>query len=883
MKRILKTGIFPIAPDISDDNALVITSHRAAAFEIGTRYFSLPRLAREILRDKASVTVAPEITARHILKRVIAAQLPRDDTTSIASRIKEILKTVLRIGIDIDTLLEHGSPRVKELAIIAKAYKAELHKDKYIDLEELLLTAASCTPEHRKLLIYGHHRARKEEVLFIDAIAGDGSIYYLPCGDHGIFSANREWANNLIANGWTVDDETAAPETSGQKLAATFLGIPAGTSDISAIAYPNIESEVRGVLSSAKQMIVDGTKPDEIALVCRSQDTYAPVIAAVAFEYGVPVQIAHKIRLADTGFGGLVRLMLDAVDQGFAYESAARLLMHPFGPEISDGVWTNARLHHAAGRDGWAKLGVDLSTMDWPERQPLTAWVGTINAAFKSFGTQRKAAGRAREILAYNKFLETISAFERLEGKRGFSFDQFSALTTEILGEESVPYAPAAGGISLFEPNTILGAGFDHLFVMGMAEGMFPETPSENPVIDFYERKALEKPGIEFEGAADVARWEELSFYFTLLAGRQQIEFSYPMTLDNGERMPNAFFDRLGIKPIKATAELPLISSIEESRTVFLRKQEISTGDAVINDAHRRFLIELARENSPVYDEYDGSISVAIDPSEHKWSASQLTAIGQCSFRWFAQRMLRLEPVDEFEIGLDYTKRGTFYHKVLEIAVSKAKDAADVRQATLVQLEAAFTEAEADPEVDLPTLVNWDLQRGDHISALRKAIEAEDFIKDGSAVVGLEQKFEEDWQGFFLTGYIDRVDNTPDGLIAIDYKTSSTPPKGAKDEEGKLTVDVQIPLYANVALKKLYPEGKLGNSIYYSLVKGKVLRNQKEDDLEKLEGLAERIKKQLAAGDFAVDPDVDEHACAYCRYDPVCRKGPRLQRKKKDQ
>ncbi|MBK6751621.1 MAG: PD-(D/E)XK nuclease family protein [Acidobacteria bacterium] len=78
------------------------------------------------------------------------------------------------------------------------------------------------------------------------------------------------------------------------------------------------------------------------------------------------------------------------------------------------------------------------------------------------------------------------------------------------------------------------------------------------------------------------------------------------------------------------------------------------------------------RENSPDYDEYDGVIGVPFEPGERRWSASQLTAIGQCGFRWFAQRVLKLKSVDEIELGMDYTKRGTFYHKVLEIAVSKA-------------------------------------------------------------------------------------------------------------------------------------------------------------------------------------------------------------------
>ncbi len=243
---------------------------------------------------------------------------------------------------------------------------------------------------------------------------------------------------------------------------------------------------------------------------------------------------------------------------------------------------------------------------------------------------------------------------------------------------------------------------------------------------------------------------------------------------------------------------------------------------------------------------------------------------------------MRLQEVEELELGMDYAKRGSFYHKVLELAVGKAREASDIRAATLENLEVAFAEAEADEEVELPMLSNWELQRTEHLNALRKAIESADFIGENARVIGLEQDFKTEWQGFKLMGYIDRIDDTPNGLIAIDYKTSSSAPKGAQDESGKLNVDVQIPLYSQVALRHLYPQGNLGNSVYYSLTKGKILREEKPEDFEKLQNLSARIKQILARGAFAVDPDVDEQACQYCDLESVCRKGPRLNRKVTD-
>lgn len=884
MSRILKTSPFPKASDSRMDGVRVITPHRAAASALGESYFSLPRLAREVLRTCRGLSVAPDVLARHTLKSVIARVLPEADPGSIATRLREILKTVLRIGIDINSLIEHGSPRVRELGVITKAYRAELLNNDYIDGAELLWAAAHCDPEPRPLFIYGHHRARKEEILFINAIAGDGSTYFLPCDEDGIFTGNREWAERLVQFGWEAETAAAGtPQTVGEHLAATFTGANIHVSGFSASVYPTIEAEVRGVLSRAKLMITKGTDPYQIALVCRDQDAYAPVIRSVAGEYNLPVQIRHKVPLNSTVFGGFVKLLLDAVDQDFGYEAAARSLMQPLGPGLPEGVWTTARLRHASGRKAWDELGIDLAATNWPESQTLAGWTASLKGALEAFGVRQRAARHAREILAHDRFLESLWSIAKFEDSRVLRFEQFSAIVAEVLADESVPFAPGSAGVTLFEPNTILGAKFDHLFVMGMAEGVFPAPATENPVIDFYERKLLGQYGIEFEEAAEVGRWEALSFYLTLLAGERSVSFSYPSTIDNGERMPNSFFDRLGVKPAKAPVDPNVVSSVEERRTVLLRTAEQLGDDPVIDAARSQFDVELSRENSPVYNEFDGVIGIPLDPSTRVWSASQLTTIGQCSFRWFAQRVLRLDPVDEIELGMDYTKRGTFYHRVLEIAVAKAIGEADIRGATLRHLDEAFAEAENDPEVAVPTLLNWDLQRQEHITALKKAVESAEFIGEGSRVVGLEQKFEDVWQGFPVVGYIDRVDDTPNGLIAIDYKTSSAAPKGAKDEEGKLTVDVQIPLYSNVALKKLYPEGTLGDSIYYSLVKGKVLRKEKEDDFEKLEALAGRIRFTLAGGNFAVDPDKDEYACTYCQYDQVCRKGPRLERKLSNQ
>lgn len=65
------------------------------------------------------------------------------------------------------------------------------------------------------------------------------------------------------------------------------------------------------------------------------------------------------------------------------------------------------------------------------------------------------------------------------------------------------------------------------------------------------------------------------------------------------------------------------------------------------------------------------------------------------------------------------------------------------------------------------------------------------------APLAIEERFEIPFDGFLLTGVIDRIDETPEGLEIIDYKTGQSVP----DEE-ELRADLQLPIYHLAAEKK---------------------------------------------------------------------------------
>lgn len=894
MARTLKTGHIPIDRCPIPSGSLVLTPHRAAAEHLGEPHVSLRSVAERILR-RENIGVASHLTALHALKAAIKRTAPKLDPAAEAERLSQILRTVLRIGIDLSSLRQHGSPRARFLADVAEIYVDSLAKIGLIDREAVLWRASQLELERERLFVYGYFRARKEEILFIDRFAADESVFFLPCHENSIFEVNRTWAHTLTGLGWTIDpanDLTTNDISPGTAMASRFINVGLDKDSLqdrgnagTAIAYPSIEAEVRGTIARAKHLVIEGVRPEKIAIVCRTVQPYASLIASVSREYGLPVEMKHMIPVGQTPVGEFVKLLLgsigpeaeskgdETVDRPLDFEATARMLLHPLGPGITDDKWPDARRSHPSSIDDWQKLGTDLAILQVPERQSFKEWAGWLSSVFTNFRVREKAGSGAAELTALNRLIEAIDEQTGRQAARILSFESFAAEIFDILSMVSTPFGTSRGGVVLHQPNTVIGGKFDHIFVLGMAEGMLPAKVTENPIIDFHERKRLSGFGIEFEDAAEVPRWESLSFYFVLLAGAKSLIFSYPRYVDGDPRLPNSYFEKLGLSPEEAAEEF--VSSREELRRVYLAGARSPITDEVLERAKFQFAVERRRESSEPFDEFDGVVGKALDPSRRTWSVSQLTKIGQCPFKWFSEKVLGLGPPEEADLELPPATKGTLYHKTLEIAVQNAIAADDLRAAVLANLDAAFAEAEASDGLLVASVANWELQRSEHLELLRKAVRSSSFIAEGARVLAVEQEFNTVWMDLPIRGRIDRIDDGPEGLMTIDYKTGSYTGK-VKDDAGRLKIDLQIAVYSQAALPYLYPGKKVGTGKYLRLAKRKAEAGK---DVP-LDRVVASVKETMLSGRFTVEPDVDGEACKYCSFDPVCRQGPRLELKR---
>jgi ATP-dependent helicase/DNAse subunit B len=654
---------------------------------------------------------------------------------------------------------------------------------------------------------------------------------------------------------------------------------------IEALEYANLDKEVRGTLARAKAAVLAGDPVDRIVIACRDIPTYFQSLIAVGREYKIPLDIDHKIPIAETVFGELVSLILETLDvysgteagsdlendlSGFEYEPTLRLLMHRLGPGITDEARAKAFGTLPSGFDRWKQLTGEIEFLKMPGERSCTEWTNWLAGLMSRWDVcgAKKLGMNAPDVEAYNRFFRSLEQLAAERGTEQLDISEFASDISDVLLNVATPAHLENGGIKVRQLNEIVGSEFDTMFVVGMSEGMLPAAAVDSSVIDLFECEELRSHDIHFQNALEVPRWEAITFYFMLLACRGEVTFSYSLFAGDNERLKSSYFKRLGIIPRKPDSRF--VSGVPEYRQAFLRNEEASK-DEVLAFAKHQHKVEERRESGAPPDEYDGVIGTRV--VRNSWSASSLGKIGSCPFKWFASDLLRLRAPEESDTDLPPRTRGNLLHKTLELAVERSIGAADLRSAVHDALESAFAEAETLDD-SLTLITNWQLRRIEQIEKLRVAVASDHFVLDDATVVEVEKPFEAEFCGLTIKGTIDRIDELSDGrMLAVDYKHGAYLTK-VKDENGLLSVEIQLPLYALVALPKLYP-GKRATGRFFHLSDPKKT-DAKEIDLV---GFISRIKTMLDTGNFAVDPDQQRHACEYCEFDVVCRVGPRLERR----
>ncbi|WP_204139008.1 PD-(D/E)XK nuclease family protein [Halomicronema sp. CCY15110] len=896
MANFIQVGPYPEpqALRLLDDSGTVITASRLAARALGVPHQSLSSLASKHLAQQGWA-IASTLKAQSIFRQVLQETVQPADLLGTANAWLPTVRSLLQSSPNLGNVSGTFSERTHQLLHVAQAFQQALHGENLVDLSELYWRAIEHFPEPQKVLIYGYFQPRLDELAWMNAIAASDSALFLPAPDAPLFQDVQRSVEWLVEQGWEVVAEAIDTEAIGGHLSQVFIGNRSrGSEDaplklthstqnpsfsVKAHRYSTFEAEMRGTLAQVKALLNAGTPARDIAIIARDEVAYGPQLIDIAWEYGVPLRALYDTPLLSTRLGSWLKLLIEVMDTGWPFEATAKLLSHPLCSNPDKNFWATVRVEHPVGFAAWQAIAQEHLDLDLTalasikrDRKPDT-WVNWWYDLFRTFDLRKRCARWSRESIAFNNLYRGLVELAKL-GEEPKSWADFRQELIDLLQVLTVPAQPGRGGVELHKPTSVVGAQYDHLFVLGMAEGGLPATISNDPVLDFFERQQLQRQGLALPTAAAMARREALSFYALLQTATGNLTFSYAELKDRQEQLLSPYLKQLDLKP----GEPPMraIASPEELRRASLRHSG-DHEDTVLPYARHAFTVEQYRESSAAPNEYDGIVGMPLDYTDRVFSASQLRNLGQCPFKWFADKLLKLGPTEEVDEDLSPSQIGQLYHKVLELvlAAKQQQPELDITDAQLLEEKFAIAERQIIP-ADLPS---WSLRRSEHLRCLTLALADPNFLPEGTEPLQLEGNFSGEWHGLKVRGQVDRIDRTEHGLVLIDYKTGKSRPPGIKDINGRVEIDVQLALYEEAAGPDLFPDEPIANAYYYSIRGRKQISKPKPNIQAQLPDALDRCKAHLDQGHYPVQPDNGRSACTYCDFDALCRQGDRLSRK----
>ena len=533
-------------------------------------------------------------------------------------------------------------------------------------------------------------------------------------------------------------------------------------------------------------------------------------------------------------------------------------------------------------------------------------------------------------------------------------------------------------GLKVLEATDVRGLRFRAVFVAGLVEGGFPLRAARDWIYPHEERERLKHYGLTLEDISPATLLkEEHYFYQAACRATEKLFLSRPLVLEDGsETVASYYIEEVSraIAPSRLKKEtvrndfdgrtLFESSRASELATLLVRQQErrrhraqregnypaevierlLSMARArgyLSESIERRIAIERER-GSQRFGNFDGVIvdSRLIETlrdrygAAHVFSASELSLYGRCPFKFFAEKVLKLEPRGEAALDLTALDAGSLLHEALRRFFELHRgerltglDRVELRRQLGEVADAVFDEHQrAVPPLN-PRV--WEIDREIRKLLLEQVLDYELSIQEQTASIGVRPAYfelafgmpggvvdresidrllelrrasEDQTETIRVRGQIDRVDVAEDGTaIAYDYKLS----RGASRDDMEAGRALQLHIYLS-ALEQLFLPGRpVAGGGYYTMKGGHARRNQGlyRAALEVYTKINKRTASMLTdsdwknirdemqariwefidgmrAGQFRVEPSAPESSCPNCDYSAVCRYEKfRIQRK----
>jgi ATP-dependent helicase/DNAse subunit B len=691
-------------------------------------------------------------------------------------------------------------------------------------------------------------------------------------------------------------------------------------------------AELELVAGEVRALLDAGVEPGEIAIVHRSPDVIASLIAEVLEDFEIPHAMRRRVRFAHTAIGrallGLLRLAIGDGELGdlLAWLGAPGVLERP---ELADSLEAKARREGIL--DGTRAVAL-WEAEHWPigrierlrgaAKRTRTLVDALINELDWLFGAPRKAIAAVLSEDELDEARVVSSARRALEELRelGVAAPELAPTAAEVADvlerlECSAGEHRDAHHVAVVDPLSLRARRVRMVFACGLQEGVFPTHATSHPLLDEETRRKLAlASGLVLRGQPDTLAAERYLLYALTSRPEERLTLSWHTADEDGTPLAPSLF----------------VDDVCDLFTDTLRQQTArrfagaagwpGPGDPVGAMAVRERAIERSSA---------GRRTRRIDPIRNArvlgklsertlWSASSLETWAGCPVKWFVERLLRArdlapdpEPIargalahaalrDTLErlrarmgsarltpasVGLAKRLLGEALFELqerypLSVAPERIPGA---RRRLHVDLE-RYLECAAEQESPLePTYLELEFGFGGESEELGGApLGNGDHGPGASPLPALELG-----EGVLLRGRIDRVDVGPGGeAVVYDYKSRFAPPGARWAGDGSFQVALYMRaveqllghapvggFYQPLAGRDIRARGVLDSDSGIELECVRTDRRERADFDELLDAcaaVASQAAEQAKSGALEPRPDT----CAYgggCAYPTICR------------
>jgi ATP-dependent helicase/nuclease subunit B len=880
VRRLLASG--ELGPISGAGSGLIgitfLTTYRLAEL------LAAPRLAAQGRRPVSTPVVGAAV--RRVLAtdpgpmfgRVATHPATEEALVGAHRELSDLDDTALRV-------LAQQSLRAHEVVRIHRLVKARLESAWY-DEHDLMRAAHEIVEADSPLLrelgtVVCHlpQRVSTPSARLLRAVAARNDLVVI-AGLSGVTKADAVVAASVERLGGAINVEGAAVEPAHGTAVCT-----------SSDADDEVRVVVRGIVDAMR----DGVPLERMAVVFGNNEPYARLLHDHLELAGIAHNGVSVRTLADSVLGRALSRMLALPDDDYRRDDVFSLLA---GVPVLDGhahpvpavAWERvsrdagvvggvaewgARLGHYAARlpaadpDGegssasdrrraWARdlqrfveeLAADLerAPSTWLElskwvHRLITRWVGGDDRRANWSLFEQEAARRVELAVDRLGGLDPVEANPTLE-----VFRRSLALELETARDR---VGRLGEGVFVGSAGLALGVEFDRMWVCGLAEGVFPAPPRDDPLIADADRGAL---GGELARRADRVADDQRSLLAALASttGPRVMCFPRGDLRRSTDHVPSRFLlDTIealsGARPIGAqipdapwcTAVPSFVHGLTHASFPATR-HELDVRAALAGDPRIAAVPDIARglelvraRRSAAFTRFDGNLThlgprLAVrSPAapDATVSATRLEAWAKCPHAFFVRALLHVQPIERPEeiVQISPIDRGNVVHEALERFLRELIGVAGVgrpwsgehRARLHAILDEGFAGVEArgaagrrllwdrscrqlHSQLDLFLDFDGDYRIERHADTIATELE---FGRNGSEHPAIEIKCS-DGRTVRMSGSIDRVDRFADGRLAvIDYKSGSPTPyaKMSLDDpllKGQL---LQLPIYAHAA------------------------------------------------------------------------------------